>query len=75
MLFPFNYRFDDRQQSRNEVSSIKNLFRDFLTKPIPLPIWLWNLIVIVIYVQIIIFIAQWGLAAIFAIGFFLRSLF
>jgi len=75
MFFPFFYRPDERQQSPDETLSIKSLVRDFFTEPIPLPVWLWNLIVIVIYVQVIIFAAQLGLAAIVAIGLFLRSLF
>ena len=54
-------------------SSIKGLFRDFLTKPIPLPIWLWNIIVIVICIQVIIFLLQWGLVAILAVVFFLTG--
>lgn len=63
----------DKRQPHSD-SSIKGLFRDFLTKPIPLPIWLWNIIVIVIYIQIVIFLFQWGLAAILAVVFFLTSL-
>ena len=33
-------------------TTVKSLFTDFTTKPIPLPIWLWNLIVIGIYLWV-----------------------
>jgi len=75
MFFPFSDRPDERQQSPDETLSIKSLVRHFFTESIPLPAWLWHLIVILIYVAVIIFAGHLGLAAIVAIGLFLRSLF
>ncbi|MYC93628.1 MAG: hypothetical protein F4X14_01540 [Caldilineaceae bacterium SB0661_bin_32] len=76
MFSPFNLHPDTKQdkQRHNNSSSIKDLARDFTTKPIPLPIWLWNTIVIIIYIQIAIFLIQWGLAAIAAVILFLTNL-
>ena len=76
MFSPLSFQPDSDQDKRqpNNDSFLKNLVKDFFNKPIPLPIVLWNIIVIVIYIQVIIFLAQWGLAAILAAVFFLTNL-
>ena len=56
-MFPHNllptYKTPPKQdQHPQPKTTIKSIFTDFTTKPIPLPIWLWNLIVIAIYLWI-----------------------
>ena len=41
--------------------SLKQVYKDFTTEPIPLPVWLWNVIVILIYFQLIVFMLWGGL--------------
>ena len=51
---PYNFqpKHDQQDQHPQPKTTIKSVFKDFTTKPIPLPIWLWNLIVIGIYLWV-----------------------
>ena len=53
-MFPYNFqpKHDQQDQHPQPKTTIKSIFKDFTTKPIPLPIWLWNLIVIGIYLWV-----------------------
>ena len=74
----YGFRFqpdDDESQPTQPKTTIKSIFRDFTTKPIPLPIWLWNLIVIAIYLSVIVFAIQISLALLAGIILGIISLF
>ena len=53
-MFPYNFqpKHGQKVQHPQPKTTIKTIFKDFTTKPIPLPIWLWNLIVIGIYLWV-----------------------
>ncbi len=50
-MFPYNFQ-PKHDQHPQPKTTIKSIFTDFTTKPIPLPIWLWNLIAIGIYLWV-----------------------
>ena len=50
-MFPYNFQ-PNQDKHPHPKTTIKTIFKDFTTKPIPLPIWLWNLIVIGIYLWV-----------------------
>ena len=55
---------DVPEEERRRVEpkkSLKQVYKDFTTIPIPLPVWLWNVIVILIYFQVIVFMLWGGL--------------
>ena len=53
-MFPYNFqpKPDQNDKHPQPKTTIRTIFTDFTTNPIPLPIWLWNLIVIGIYLWV-----------------------
>ncbi len=46
-----SYTPEDEERRVEPKTTMKSVFRDFVTNPIPLPVWLWNLILVFIYLS------------------------
>ena len=69
----FPYFFKPKLNNHNperpagQLTTIRSLVNDFLTKPIPLPVWLWNILVIAIYLGVIVFVLRIATVILFGI--------
>jgi len=61
-----SYTPEDEERRLEPKTTMKSVYRDFVTNPIPLPVWLWNLIVVFIYLNMIV-VMLWAGAVVLAL--------
>ena len=70
-MFPYFFKpklnNPNPERPAGQLTTIRSLVNDFLTKPIPLPVWLWNILVIAIYLGVIVFVLRIATVILFGI--------
>jgi len=68
--------YDDNPPSRQHSrQTIKSLFADFQTKPLPLPVWIWNCFVIYLIVNVAWLLIKIGYVGLLGVAFLFLGIF